>query len=352
MDLRHPDPKIGDVASYLTRHKVVVRPTPEVTLAPQHLNFTPGMLISNRAFVSHLNSISEFWIQPEPNAVDLLMELIDATALRPEFISEASFSPAVGKPCLAYFAEDGRFYRAVLNTVDVESASVFYIDYGNKSTVQIADLKALPADLAQQPALAVKCALDGLDASSRDLDDVFSDLTLDATVAVKFVKIVDDVVYVRLLDKAGKDLNEQLLQHPRSPCSETLLQLDLEDAERNGEAITSKTPSAITIPTSVTTDTSSLEEPDSPFVEALEDSLSSVEELPSCTSASTECSHSLPTIREETDLEVANELPKPVCEWTPGEIMSSVAIATHISSAMEVWLQVSRLYGLQTKKRT
>lgn len=217
-------------------------PTVAATVPPGRLIFTrPGQ--SFTFSVSHLVSSSEFWIQLDQELVKKLLNIIDLDCSgNREFTSEGllypstrtlesqpscfdqhnfffvcagerGFSPGVGQPCLAYSAEDGRYFRAIVNAVNVESVTVFYIDYGSTSTVRISDLRAMPSHMTKLRAQAVKCALEGLDGN---LDGEFVSSALHGTFEAELVKIVDDIHYIRLSDEALKNLKEKISEHPRS----------------------------------------------------------------------------------------------------------------------------------------
>ena len=314
------------------------------TLSTSHrLSLAPDEMLCNQGFISHASSISEFFIQPDSNGVDVLMDKIDALALRPDFMNDASFVPAVGKFCLSFFPLDGRFYRAMVVKVEEESITVLYIDYGNTSTLKITDLKPLPSDLAQQPALAVKCALDGISPTTKEADDFFIDLVSDLDVTAKCVKVAEDRVYVRLFDAAGHDLNQKIL--------EQIHRLQMEKHSDTTEASSPLTP--IIVPEVNQFGAPEVDQfgaPESPAlsvqppVEPVEEPSTIDQESDAqhdVNSSSLECGRVLETICEEQFEKVADQLPAASFDWTLGETMSSSACVTHVSpSTNECWLQV------------
>lgn len=179
-------------------------------MAPQVLDYTPDKTLSISAIIPYVKSPVEFWIQLEPEAVDALMERIDELALKPEFINKKNLEPAVGKPCLAFFADDGRWYRATVESVDGDASKVYYIDYGNCCPVNNADLKELPEDLAKLPAMAFKCCLDGAGNFSNEIKEAFQIIALDLVATVKFVQTVENVLRVRLFTADGVDVAEKI----------------------------------------------------------------------------------------------------------------------------------------------
>lgn len=52
-------------------------------------------------------------------------------------------NPAVGLPCVARSARDGRFYRAQISEMDDDSAHVVFVDCGNADWVPLIHLKRI-----------------------------------------------------------------------------------------------------------------------------------------------------------------------------------------------------------------
>lgn len=111
-------------------------------------------IASNTGFVSHLNSIAEFWIQLESSVPDLEM-IVDRLAAAETFPDLQDLSPGI--LCAANFPDDEMWYRARILSNTVAGIEVLFVDYGNSSTAM--KLKVLPEDLVQMPILAQKCSL-------------------------------------------------------------------------------------------------------------------------------------------------------------------------------------------------
>lgn len=213
-------PDIGDVAQYLVKHKVLCRHSicskKEVKIPPQNLDFVLDKIISTSAFAPFVKTPMEFWIQLDPEAAEALMEQSDAIATQSEFLNDkTSLVPVVGTFCLAFFADDGRWYRAVVERLEQNCAIVYYIDYGNTCRVALDHLRMLPVSLADKPAMAFKCCLNGIEPPfefiSKDITEAFLSQALDLVATVKFVKVVDGVLHVRLYNTAdGKELAENI----------------------------------------------------------------------------------------------------------------------------------------------
>jgi len=108
------------------------------------------------AFVSHVNSPNEFWIQEEKLVADL-------EVMADRFIVADMF-PKVndvkeGSLYVAKYPEDDKWYRArVVSHDDNGHTQVIYVDYGNSAVST--DIRAIPEDLAAIPPLSRKCCLE------------------------------------------------------------------------------------------------------------------------------------------------------------------------------------------------
>ncbi|XP_020289417.1 maternal protein tudor isoform X3 [Pseudomyrmex gracilis] len=107
------------------------------------------------AFVSHLNSPSEFWIQEEKSVADL--EVMADRFLVADMFSKVTEAEE-GLLCVAKYPEDDQWYRARIVSHNEDGTQVIYIDYGNSSIST--DIRAIPEDLAVIPPLSRKCCLE------------------------------------------------------------------------------------------------------------------------------------------------------------------------------------------------
>lgn len=107
------------------------------------------------AFVCHINSPSEFWVQEEKSVADL-------EVMADRFIVADMF-PKIddvkeGLLCVAKYPEDEQWYRArVISHDNNGDTQVIYIDYGNSAVST--EIRAIPEDLANISALSRKCCL-------------------------------------------------------------------------------------------------------------------------------------------------------------------------------------------------
>ncbi|MCJ8743490.1 hypothetical protein PDJAM_G00094650 [Pangasius djambal] len=147
------------------------------------------------AVVQHVDSPSKFWIQTQKHAAefDLLMNGLTELYSDQTRTSGGIRKPVAGLLCVAK-AQDDVFYRATVCEVIESKADVFFLDYGNKELVDCSNLRELPLRYQNLPALAIKCALHGIQPRSEEWD-------LNATLF--FAKaVVDKVLDVRILAKS------------------------------------------------------------------------------------------------------------------------------------------------------
>jgi hypothetical protein len=215
-------PKIGDASQYLIEKNVVERVSLEadVELAAQDVNFSPQQIISTNAITLCFKSPSEFWVQFDPSSVNDFMARLDKLALDPQFLNKKDFIPSVGKLCLAFYEVDNRWYRAKVEAVNEDCATICCVDYGYSCDVKTCDLRGLPKEFAQQPALAFKCCQDGFENFSESASKLFEEIVMDLeSFSVKFLKLVDGVLCVRL-SHGESDLGELCSPFETEPLPE------------------------------------------------------------------------------------------------------------------------------------
>ncbi|XP_037035912.1 maternal protein tudor-like [Bradysia coprophila] len=105
-------------------------------------------------YVSHINSISDFYIQME-NDRDALEKVSD-------YLLDVSKLDVVkdikeGVVCAAKYSEDGLWYRAKILSRNADTTEVFFVDYGNSSLTN--ELRTIPSGIANAPSLARYCSM-------------------------------------------------------------------------------------------------------------------------------------------------------------------------------------------------
>ncbi|XP_015114623.1 maternal protein tudor isoform X2 [Diachasma alloeum] len=160
------------------------------------------------AFVSHINSPSEFWVQEEKFVADL-ETIADRFVVADMFgrIEEVQ----EGALCVAKFPEDQNWYRARIISHGDTGTNVIYIDYGNSAVST--EIRQIPEDLAAIPPLSRKCCLplpEGVEQWSEKACEEFSRMADDgATIFILEVVEEGETSKVKLILEE-KDISEEL----------------------------------------------------------------------------------------------------------------------------------------------
>ncbi|XP_043669519.1 maternal protein tudor isoform X1 [Vespula pensylvanica] len=149
------------------------------------------------AFVSHINSPSEFWVQEEKSIADL--------EVMSDRFMVADMFPKVDEIkenllCVAKFPEDEQWYRARVISHYNGETKVIYIDYGNSAIST--EIRAIPEDLVKIAPLSRRCSLvlpEGLTKWSNEACREFTKLAADgATIFLLDVLKEQEISLVRL----------------------------------------------------------------------------------------------------------------------------------------------------------
>uniref|UniRef100_A0A4W6CC58 Tudor domain-containing protein n=1 Tax=Lates calcarifer TaxID=8187 RepID=A0A4W6CC58_LATCA len=145
-------------------------------------------------YVSHCNSPLSFYVQlvkldTITSSVTEVGKAISHTHIDPDTLSP-------GSPCIALFSDDHLWYRAEVVDKNGDEVSVLFVDYGNKSQVNITDVREIPPDLVEYPPQAFLCELEGFDSlcGSWDSDavDALSTLTTDKLLQLTVTRVTRD----------------------------------------------------------------------------------------------------------------------------------------------------------------
>ncbi|KAG4076949.1 hypothetical protein HA402_015936 [Bradysia odoriphaga] len=133
-------------------------------------------------YVSHINSISDFYIQMESDthALEKVSDyLLDVSKL--DVVKDIK----EGVVCAAKYSEDGLWYRAKILSRNADTTEVFFVDYGNSSLTN--DLRIIPSGIANAPSLARYCSMvkpKDIQYWSESAERRFSELTDNGTIFV------------------------------------------------------------------------------------------------------------------------------------------------------------------------
>jgi len=116
--------------------------------------------------VSHIDTNGDIYVQKESSAFTMIEKLIVEHGEQAMLASPAS-NLLPDRLYLVKYSEDGSLYRAVLDTEGsgTDGINVFFVDYGNSSTVaanDIWELSTISEPIVQElPRQALRCRLDG-----------------------------------------------------------------------------------------------------------------------------------------------------------------------------------------------
>jgi tudor domain-containing protein 1/4/6/7 len=168
------------------------------------------------AYVSNIISIDKFWIQEDKyiNELEMLQDrLMMASIFQP--LTEVK----AGLICIAYFPEDGHYYRAIVLSQNKEGTRVRYIDYGNTALTK--DLRTIPKDLIDIQPLSRKCRLakpDGVEHWPDGINEEFTKLANDGSTIFLLEVIEESETSLVKLTYDCKDISIELLELCAKNC--------------------------------------------------------------------------------------------------------------------------------------
>lgn len=188
-------------------------------------------------FISHINSLSDFYVQME-NATGQL-EMISSYLMNEEKFEELS-DVIEGNICTALYDEDDQWYRASILHHLPDKTEVLFVDYGNVSFTT--KLRELPQDIANLPYLSTRCSLQlpaGIDEWTVEANQRFHELAaMGATVFTVHLISLGERATVDLLIN-GKSICDELVEYcqPNQSVKQQKLSTDLPqepESRKNG----------------------------------------------------------------------------------------------------------------------
>lgn len=145
----------------ITKSLVEVSSTPFTTYDDETGNFVESSEATNveskkpgRGYITHINSVSDFYVQKE-DCADLLRKIQDGLS---SLKDNANSKPDCGIGSLiATKFLDGEWYRGEILQIGSE-IRVRFVDYGNECNVS--EIATLPKEFLEIPPVAMKCSLD------------------------------------------------------------------------------------------------------------------------------------------------------------------------------------------------
>ncbi|XP_047478009.1 tudor domain-containing 6-like [Penaeus chinensis] len=121
--------------------------------------------ISDKVIIIVLEASSPHAISVVPyESLDLYDKLEELSVTMNQYCNSriGLYRPRVGEMCLAKFSEDDQWYRGVCVGSDVETAAVFFVDYGNHENVPHNRICQIPDSFLELPCIALHCILKGI----------------------------------------------------------------------------------------------------------------------------------------------------------------------------------------------
>jgi len=148
-----------------------------------------------------INSPSDFFVQLNPDCLELdsIMENIAATYENGGDTIQASEIQS-GTYCIAQYSEDLKWYRAVIKSVEENSATVEFVDYGNTESVDLMKIKVISEEFFKLPMQAIHCKLLGLTDTGNKEDQyaIFLEKAEGKPLQIEFVSEEDKIYEVLL----------------------------------------------------------------------------------------------------------------------------------------------------------
>jgi len=179
-----------------------------------------------KVMVINVSSINDFYVMKESDLenfqqIQRLLNKFTVGNTQPSVsdadknlsINHQSINP--GDLVAARRRESAQFYRGrVLSKSieldeslgDVEVVSIFFIDLGDVSSLQINDIKILSSSLQALPPLALKCSLFDCLSLSDDTSEAFSNLVGGQHFLLEIMEKVDDYYVVDLIQEMDDDI--------------------------------------------------------------------------------------------------------------------------------------------------
>lgn len=130
----------------------------------------------------------DFFVQLTPDYLELdtIMENIATTYENNGETMQIS-EIQCGTCCIAQYSEDLKWYRVVIKSVEENSATVEFVDYGNTESVDFTKIKVIQEKFLKLPMQAVHCKLLGLISDKENEYTIFSENVEEKLLEIEFV---------------------------------------------------------------------------------------------------------------------------------------------------------------------
>jgi len=145
----------GDMATYLTKKSLPVLYPAVFQLRDRKHQLRPD---GYDAYVSHVKSASEFWIQLKEDE-QIVNDIGEELAQHVEKGATRVERPVVGQLYAIELPDVGGYYRARVSSLDGNKVLASFVDYGDAHLVSIEKVFSMPDRLGALPPLAIRCSM-------------------------------------------------------------------------------------------------------------------------------------------------------------------------------------------------
>jgi len=207
------EPKIEEkISSNISSHPSTTPQTLAASLPKISPVVIPPLETEWLGMVSHCDDPKSIWVIPVKQLETFAKILTNTQSFCSQ--SRNKCHPQVGFACLGPY--DQFHYRCEVISLEQQSVTIRFSDFGNTETVQLSDILAINDDLCETPALAIGCELDritypnGDSKYSEDCKKFFQENVADQRVIVQIHKNVGTKVAVSMQVVIDEEKNVDL----------------------------------------------------------------------------------------------------------------------------------------------
>lgn len=197
-----------------TTNNEIYEATANKECQPSLINITLGTM--KNCEVVFTNSPLDFFVQLQDDIeLEPMMETIATTYENGGEIMPTS-EMHCGTYCIAQYAEDLTWYRALIKSVEENNVTVQFIDYGNIETVDFTKIKVIQDEFLKLHIQAIHCKLLGYaDMDLKEKSTIFTENVEEKLLQAEFVAVengIYDVLLHEIIDGTPKtnSINEEL----------------------------------------------------------------------------------------------------------------------------------------------
>ncbi|XP_028296164.1 tudor domain-containing 6 [Gouania willdenowi] len=200
--------------------KESVQMSEKVPVKPHSLQYHQQEFLEGQqlqVFITAINDDQTFWCQSANS--ERLSKISSLAEVGNKIDHQCIIKGALlsGSSCIALYSEDQLWYRAEVIDTKEDELNVLFVDYGNTSQVNMADVREISSDMMEIPQQAFLCFLEGFDLSCgswvssayNELSTLLMDKSLELTVT-KVTKEEGKIKLAVQLEFEGVVINETM----------------------------------------------------------------------------------------------------------------------------------------------